>query len=173
MSKNLQKLRKQGLLKSKSYGLIPKKGASEYFWSLAKHDINKEYGYVPPRAEVHANKYTHEKLCTDVFVALAITGVLEDWKAHTKIANGVIPDRTAKIGGETYFFEIERGTQNAIAQKLWAYQQHYRQSKEDFRVIFLVMDQSQIDAGQKILDKATNHYSIILHSDFCQNPFAE
>lgn len=154
------------LLKSKSYGID-----KDYFWSLKPHEIIRDLDLKPPKAEVHSFKYAHEKDCAEVFVSLALTEQLYGWEMHKKVGNGIIPDRTALLP-ETYYIEVERGTQDKIKQKLEAYQQYYRQTKEPFFVLFLVKDEKALTDGLKTLEGSPNHYRIDIHSRFCSNPFS-
>jgi hypothetical protein len=169
---NLQYLRKQNLLKSKSYGLIPGKGSADYFWSLRKHPIISELGYEPPRAEVHAFKYEHEKECAEVFVALALTGKLYGWKAHKRISKGIIPDRTANLQNNKYYIEVERGTQDKIASKTENYRRYFRETNEEFNVLYLVKDEKTLEDSVAKLEEtgASGHYLVSVFSEFTSDP---
>ncbi len=160
-------LKKQNLLKSKSYGL-----GKEYFWSLRQHPVLAELGLEPPRSEVHAFKYEHEKQCAEVFVSLALTETLYDWQPHKRISKGIIPDRMARFENRTIYFEIERGTQDKIVQKTESYRKHWRETKEDFSVLFLVKDEKALEQTITKLEgiNASDHYLVGVLPQFVDDP---
>lgn len=164
---NLQYLRNQNLLKSKSYGL-----GKDYFWSLRKHPIISELGFEPPSAEVHTFKYEHEKECAEVFVSLALTGRLHGWQAHKRISKGIIPDRIAAFSDRKYFLEIERGTQDKIPSKTENYRRYFRETGEEFNVLFLVKDEKTLEESVKKLERmnASGHYLVGVFSEFTEDP---
>jgi hypothetical protein len=152
--KNLQTLKKESLLKSKDYGL-----GKENLWSLKPHPIIRELGYTPPKSEIHTFKYEHEKACADVFVTFALSGNLYDWEAH-KRRGKMIPDRIAETD-TTIFIEVEMGSQDKIRQKLEAYQQYHRETREEFQVLFLVKP-PQLESASEIVKEVTHHYRVEL-----------
>ena len=133
VAKNLSKLQKENLLKSKSYGL-----GKEKLWSLKPNPINKEEGFTPPKAEVHTYKYEHERACAEVFVKFAQDEIY-GWDQHKKISKEIIPDRTVYLT-EDYplYIEVEMGDRDRVTQKISNYQRYYRETHEKFRVLFLV-----------------------------------
>lgn len=167
MAKNLQYLRKESLLKSKSYGL-----GKDYFWSLRKHPIISELGYEPPRAEVHTFKYEHEKECAEVFVSLALTGKLYGWQVHKRISKGIIPDRIANLKSSIFYFEIERGTQDKIVAKTENYRKYFRETNESFSVVYLVKDEKTLEDSVRKLEEtgASGHYLVGVFSEFTEDP---
>lgn len=167
MAKNLQYLKKQSLLKSKSYGL-----GKDYFWSLRAHPIVSERGLEAPRSEVHTFKYEHEKECAEVFVALALSGKLHGWEAHKRISKGIIPDRIAHLPNGTYYLEIERGTQDKIASKTENYRKYWRETNEQFQVLYLVKDEKTLEDSVRKLEEinASGHYLVGVFSEFKEDP---
>lgn len=167
INKNLLYLQKQNLLKSKSYGL-----GKDYFWSLRKHPVISDLGYEPPRAEVHAFKYEHEKQCAEVFVSLALTEKLYDWQGHKRISKGIIPDRIANLENRTFYLEIERGTQDKIVQKTENYRRFWRETKSDFYVLYLVKDEKTLEDAVRKLEaiNASDHYLVGVFSEFTDEP---
>lgn len=164
---NLLYLRKQSLLKSKSYGL-----GKDYFWSLRKHPVISELGYEPPRSEVHAFKYEHERLCAEVFVSLTLTGKLYGWQLHKRISKGIISDRIARFESKLFYLEIERGTQDKIVQKTETYRKFWRETKEDFSVLFLVNDEKTLEDSVNKLEEteASSHYFVGVFAEFTDDP---
>jgi hypothetical protein len=144
----------------------------DYFWSLRKHPIIAELGYEPPRAEVHAFKYEHEKECAEVFVSLALTKNLYGWQSHKRISKSIIPDRIANLKNSIYYFEIERGTQDKIAQKTENYRRFWRETNEEFSVLFLVKDEKTLEDSVRKLEEinASDHYLVGVFSEFAETP---
>lgn len=167
INKNLLYLKKQNLLKSKSYGL-----GKEYFWSLRRHPVIAELGFEPPRAEVHAFKYEHEKQCAEVFVSLALTEKLYDWQPHKRISKGIIPDRMARFENRTFYFEIERGTQDKVIQKTENYRKFWCETKEEFSALFLVKDEKALEDSVNKLEaaNASDHYCVGVFLQFIDDP---
>jgi hypothetical protein len=128
-------------------------------WSLTGHKIVRDFGYAPPKAQIHRYKYEHEKACADVFVTLALTEKLHGWEAHTKIGKDIIPDRTADYGG-TVYIEVEMGSQDKIRQKADAYRQHFYQNKQPFSVWFLVDTDKLYQSGLEDLRDFPQYYSL-------------
>lgn len=158
--KNLQTLRQKDLLRYKDYGL-----GKDNLWALKPHPIIKEFGFAPPKAEIHSFKYEHEKACADVFVTLALTGKLYGWEAHRKIAKGIIPDRIATFDQIAYI-EVEMGSQNKIKEKADNYRRYRISSKEEFLVWFLVKDQRQYESALEGLSDLADHYQVAILDDF-------
>ena len=134
-------------------------------WSLTGHKIVKDFGYEPPKAEIHRYKAEHEKACADVFVTLALTEKLFGWQAHTKIGKDIIPDRMADYGG-TVYIEVEMGSQNKIRQKAENYKRYFYETKEAFQVWFLVDTDKLYKSGLEDLRDFPNHYSLQLLNEF-------
>jgi hypothetical protein len=134
-------------------------------WSLTGHKIVRDFGYAPPKSEIHRYKYEHEKACADVFVTLALTSKLDSWEAHTKLGKDIIPDRIAHYGG-TVYIEVEMGSQNKIRQKAEAYKQYFLEMKEPFSVWFLVDTDRLYQSGLVDLKDFPQHYSLQKLSEF-------
>ncbi len=154
--KNVQSLRQKDLLRYKDYGL-----GKDNLWALKPHKLIQEFGYTPPKSEIHTFKYEHEKACADVFVTLALSGKLYGWEQHKKIGKNIIPDRTADFNG-TVYIEVEMGSQDKIRQKADAYKQYFQDTRKQFNVWFLVKQQWQYDSGLESLRDFPSHYSIEL-----------
>ncbi len=154
-------------MKSKSYGL-----GKDYFWSLKKHPVIAELGYSPPRAEVHTFKYEHEKACAEVFVSLALTKKLYGWESHKRISKTTIPDRIANLERRIFYLEIERGTQDKIVHKTENYRTFFRETGEEFGVLFLVKDEKTLADSVKKLEaaNASSHYLVGVFSEFTDDP---
>jgi hypothetical protein len=132
----------------------------------------QEFGYTPPKSEIHTFKYEHEKACGDVFVTLILTKKLYGWEMHKKIGKDIIPDRTADYDG-TVYIEVEMGSQNKIRQKAESYMRYFRETREAFDVWFLVKEQWQYDSGLEDLCDFPAHYSIELLDTFNQQKFSD
>lgn len=128
-------------------------------YSLKPHSIIKDFGYTPPKSEIHRFKYEHEKACGDVFVTLALTGKLFGWEAHKKISKEIIPDRMADYGG-TVYIEVEMGSQDKIREKAEAYRKYFYETKEQFQVWFLVDSDKLYQSGLEDLRNYPRQYSI-------------
>lgn len=139
---------------------------------MRKHPVIAELGLEPPRAEVHAFKYEHERICAEVFVSLALTGKLYDWQSHKKISKGIIPDRTACFENKIFYLEIERGTQDKIIQKTENYRRYWRETNGKFSVIYLVKDEKTLEDSVHKLEaaKASAHYLVGVFSEFIVDP---
>lgn len=135
--KNLKYLQKQNVLKSKSYGL-----GRDVLWSLKAHPILRDYEVKPPASEIHTFKYEHEKECAEVFVSMILAGCVSEWHQHKRLGTGIIPDRTVEVDGMVLHIENERGTQGAakVMRKLERYRNHWRETQDEFQVLFLVKD---------------------------------
>ena len=162
--KNLQSLCQKDLLRYKDYGL-----GKDNLWAIKPNPLIREMGLEPPRAEIHAFKYEHEKACADVFVTLYLTGKLCGWEAHKKIVNGIIPDRTAELPRSVYL-EIEMGSKRDIKEKAEKYRQFYLskpiETREKFHVWFLVKERRQYDEGLEDLRNFPPAYSIETLDEF-------
>ena len=160
VAKALQSLRGQNLLSSKSYGVLAGKGGLDYFWALKSHPVIKDLGLTPPKGEVHSHFYPHEKLCGDVFVQLVLTGNLHGWE-HKRLNDDIKPDRTFYYGDDLVFLEAERGSHNesTIRQKIQNYQQHWRETKARFKVLFV----SRTDQHYQMIARNLSHpaYTVI------------
>jgi hypothetical protein len=132
--KSLQRLEKESLLHSKSYGL-----GKDKLWNLAKHPVISKLGYSPPKGEIHTLFYDHEIITGDIFVSLAKTGYLLEWESETQTGK-FRPDAMAKISDSTIYFEVERGNQNRakLIKKIQNYLTLHRETKELFHLLFVV-----------------------------------
>jgi len=167
--KNLKKLENDGLLRSKSYGL-----AKEKFWFLAKHPIVSELEYIPPKKEVHAFKYDHEKDCAEVFVSLALTDSLFTWEGEGDQKSGLRHDRKFSVDDRVFCLEVERGTQGdgRLREKLARYVKYYESTREPFHVLFTVQNESAIESLVYLFGefKLGNQYGAVLFQDFINDP---
>lgn len=167
--KNLKGMEKSGLLKSKSYGI-----GKDKLWFLANHKEVKELGYIPPKAEIHAFKYDHEKDCADVFVSLAITEGLYEWQGEGDQRGGFRHDRLFRVCPCTYYLERERGSQgpDKLRAKIERYMKHYKQSEESFNVLFTVDTEPEIERLGSLFKEfgLGNSYQIALHQEFVDDP---
>ena len=129
-------------------------------------------GYEPPRSEVHAFKYEHEKQCAEVFVSLTLTGKLYGWQSHKRISKGIIPDRIARFENRIFYLEIERGTQDKIIQKTDSYRKFWRETKDEFSVLFLVRDEKALEDAVNKFESAgaSGHYFVGVFSEFAGDP---
>lgn len=167
--KNLKTLQKDNLLKSKSYGWDKDK-----FWYLAKHPLNEEQGFAPPKAEVHRYKYEHEKDCGDIFVSLALTGNLLLWEGEGRAIKGFRHDRKFSLDKLDWYLENERGTQapTVLRGKLDQYIKHYRETKEMFHVLFVVQDEDAVSQIVYLFEeyRLPNFYWACVFDQFVSDP---
>jgi hypothetical protein len=182
ISKNLQTLRRQNLLKSKSYGLTKEEGAADYLWSLkagkplqlANDELSEEeeIQLIPPRTEIHSSKYKHERDCGWVFVALVLTGRLHGWTLHKKISKDIIPDRHAWITNLSQYIERERGTQRKIEQKTINYLNYFRETKAPFDVLYLVNSENEVEEAVKIFHRlrCPDNYQAAVFDEYSEEP---
>jgi hypothetical protein len=84
--------------------------------------------------------YPHEHAAADLFAHYY--PYLEAWK-YEPIVGEIRADRGMKLEGKTYYFEVDRDTENIgiIQNKIDAYIRYGRETGERFHVIFdIVMD---------------------------------
>jgi hypothetical protein len=167
--KNLKKLQKDGLLKSKSYGL-----GHEILWGLKKSRLLDDLGFTAPRSEVHSSKYEHEKVASSIFGALALSGQLYEWQGEGDQKMGLRPDRAFRISDPLCYLEVEMGSQKTkrLQQKLDRYIRYYHSQKgqegfEPFYVLFAVKTEADIDTLVELFtdNHLGNHYFAALQSD--------
>lgn len=105
-------------------------------------------------------------------MSLALTEKLYGWQSHRRISKGIIPDRIANIENKIFYLEIERGTQDKIIQKTDNYRLFWRETKEDFRVLFLVKDEKALEDSVRKLEtiNAPDHYLVGVFSEFTDDP---
>jgi hypothetical protein len=167
--KSLKRLEASGLLKSKSYGL-----AKDKLWFLAKHKVVLELGYTPPKGEIHAYKYDHEKDCADVFVSLALSDSLLEWEGEGDQKMGLRYDRKFRVDDRQFYLEVERGTQGPekLRVKLERYIKHYREKQEPFNVLFTVIDEPALERIVYLFEefKLPASYSVVIHSELVNDP---
>jgi hypothetical protein len=178
-------LRKKNLLKSKSYGFIEDEGAADYFWSLQKgkplqlaieelSEDGERVDLTPPREDIHASRYKHERECADVFVSLVLTGQLFRWEEHKRLNRQIVPDRVFKLGKNLYYLENERGSKIKVRvkEKIENYTQYFRETKNEFNVLFLVKDEKALEDLLQVFEemKTRSHYQAAVLSDFVSDP---
>lgn len=128
--------------------------------------------------------WEHLNSCAELFVSLFPIIEKWDWEVQGKFR----PDRIAAIGGKKFYFEVDRGTEKSadILKKLNAYVEHWRETKEEFSVVFTVEDYqdpfgkmrtSARVRGNMIFDLfdqrgLPGNYYVAFHSTLSQNPFA-
>lgn len=105
-------------------------------------------------------------------MSLALSEKLYDWQSHKRIFKSIIPDRIATLQSQIFYLEIERGTQDKIAQKTESYRQFWRETNEDFRVLYLVKNEKTLaDAVGKLeAAGAPNHYLVGVIAEFTSDP---
>lgn len=171
--KNLRTLEKDGLLKSKSYGLGQE--GKHKFWSLARHPVIREFDLTPPKSEVHALKYDHEKMCADIFVALMNSGKLWAWLGEGNQKIGFRYDRGFKVDGRVFYLEAETGSQSEDKWrgKIANYRKHYHSTHEPFNVLFIVPTEKLLERVARIFEelKTDDHYLVAVLDEFLQDPF--
>ena len=135
-------------------------------------------------APVPRGNFKHLNSCSDLFVSLF--PMIESWEWERQGKNR--PDRIAILGGNKVYFEIDRGTEkyDDISRKLDAYVSHYKETKEDFIVIFTVEDYadpfgkvrtSAKTRGAGILERFTErklpgNFYVCRHEQIAQDPSA-
>jgi hypothetical protein len=107
-----------------------------------------------------------------VFVSLALTERLHDWQPHKRISEGIIPDRAARFEYRVFYFEIERGTQDKVTHKTENYRNFWRETKEEFSVLFLVKDEKALEQTITKLEgiNASDHYLVGVFPEFIDDP---
>lgn len=159
---HLKELEKDGLLKSKSYGL-----GEEMFWFLTKHKLLREMGYEPPKSEIHKFKYQHDKAIRDVFVSLALTGTLYDWQ--TEGFKGFYPDYRFNLGADDWYGEHEEGNQLApkLLKKVENYSAMWERDRVPFGVLFTFKTLEEVENMTRLFYQAGvgNNYCAALHSE--------
>ena len=163
--KQLQRLRTLGLLESRRYARLDVNDKSiDALWGLTP--AGREYGYSPVKKWPSKLKYEHERTCAEVFVRFIQTE-LHGWEQHKKIeGTGIIPDRTAWLT-ETLplYIEVELQDRDRVSEKLTAYQRYFRESGNQFRVLFLV---------KQLRDwRASQHYQFQEVSHFLSQPLSK
>lgn len=142
------------------------------FWFLVKHPILTELDYKPPRLHPDKWRFEHERYCADLFSVLAASGYLteDNWFEHKKLPNGFIPDRGAMFD-EMYYFEVQLNNMKEVTGKLENYHDHFRRTKENFNVIFLVPEK-HLTQVQSLLPQ-NGRYQVAEISAFLASPFTE
>ena len=134
--KSVQRLQKENLLSSKSYGL-----GKHHLWCLADHPVIKKLGYIPPKKEIHGLFYDHEIIRGDIFVEIARSGYLLDWEWEPQFRK-FFPDVLMRVSDPAIYIEVERGNQNKakLINKIQNYLNLFHETKEMFYVLFVVSD---------------------------------
>lgn len=112
-------------------------------------------------------------MCAEVFVSLALTERLYGWQSHKRISKGIIPDRIANLENRIFYLEIERGTQDKINQKTENYRQFWRETNEEFHVLYLVKDEKTLEDSVRKLEEinASRHYLACVFLEFTEDPY--
>jgi hypothetical protein len=182
--KNLKTLEKQyGILISESYGvklegveklwrffLVP----NEKYPKRIQEEIFKERGIDPKSSKVHKNTYLHEKACSEIFVSLALTGRLLEWKGEGDQKQGFRHDRLFRIDDRTFYVELETGSQDKTdwREKVRAYQKLYNETRKPFHVLFVMPDEETLEELIEVFYElnTTPHYRACVFSEFVENP---
>lgn len=154
------------LLNSKSYGL-----SKEYMWSLARTKVIRDLGYTPPKSEIHALLYEHEKSLGDVFVSLVLTERLVNWQTEGDQKIGLRYDRLFQIDERKFYVERETGSQgkDKLRTKLRRYQAHYQKTHESFHVLVLAEEaELYLSIFEEL--RLSSHYGVAIFSDFIKDP---
>ncbi len=148
--KNLKKLERDGLLKSKSYGLGED---SAKLWQIytsktatspkrIQDKVLKELGFEVTNWEVHSALHKHDKVVADCFVSLAITNELLSWEGEGNQKSGFRYDAKFEISSvqEPFFLEVEISDKGdkRLLEKIENYVAYYHKTKEPFNVLFTV-----------------------------------
>lgn len=167
--KNLKTLEKNGLLKFKSYGLD-----KEYLWSLASHPAIKEFGYAPPKSEVHALRREHEVALADLFVSFILADIVVAWTMHKRLGKDFIPDRTLETESGIIYFEHETGSQNVAVwrEKILNYLKYFRTTKEKFQLVFTLPDENCLKNIVTLFEELNcpGAYYAAVHEELVSNP---
>ncbi len=156
-----------GYLNSKSYGVTRDDGALDYLWSIAKvrrstivGEILHELDVSAPNAAVHHNRYKHERICAEVFTLLFPR--LQGWGAKSLSAK-VRPDRWFKMNDNLYYLEVECGNQKdkILAQKVDNYKAYFRETREDFKVLFVMEHDKLLEVINRVLTTAPTAYEAV------------
>lgn len=140
-------------------------------WSLTGKKVVRDLGLTPPKSEIHSFLYEHEKDLADVFVSLALTETLYDWKGEGDQKIGLRYDRLFQVDERVFYVERERGTQGRekLITKLNRYATHYRKTQEPFYVLILA-DETELYTPIFGELRLGSHYLAALHSEFIKDP---
>jgi hypothetical protein len=159
--KQLRKLRERQLLESRWYQKKPNEEATELVYAIAKHPDNTELGYIAPSAKdwPSPSKYPHERACSQVFTKF-VQKEFFGWDMHKKVPGlSQTPDRTFWLTEDLpLYIEVELQERDRVSEKMAGYQKYYRETKNPFRVLFLVQVMREW--------KASPHYEFQLLDDF-------
>jgi hypothetical protein len=184
--KHLQKLEREGLLKSDSYGV--KIEGKEKFWRIlpSKTDLSSlknqvkildELGVSPTLWKVHSSLYEHEKACGELFVSLAVTNQLWLWEGEGDQKQGFRHDRVFQLFSSddpVWYLEEETGSQSEgkWRGKVENYLRLFRETRQPFNVLF---DMPDADYVSRILAVFGEYqlrvqYAAAVHGELVNDP---
>lgn len=181
--KNLQKLQKDGLLKSDSYGV--KIEGKEKLWRILaqateespkrqQEAVLAELDVAQTPWKIHSALYEHEKACADIFVSLALTDTLLEWQGEGDQKAGFRHDRLFRLGDPIIYLEMEMGNHGPekLRGKVARYVELERRMRKSFNVVFSFRTEPEVEAMAGIFVEcgASRQYGSVLHSELVGAP---
>lgn len=101
-------------------------------------------------------------MCGDIFVVLMNTNNLYGW-GQKRISKGIIPDRHFYLGDKLYYLEAEMGNQREqiLKNKVAAYKEYFRQTKEAFNVLFVMAETKDLVLMERVLAGEPVAYEVL------------
>lgn len=94
--------------------LVEDKQISVDYYSPTKPKVYR----LPDVFSLKELQFKHEFLCSQLYVALELTGNLDWWKVPNDYDEfGLKPDRQMIYGGKIFFWEVDRGTEDYYTEK--------------------------------------------------------
>jgi hypothetical protein len=180
--KALERLKEEGHVSSKSYGL-----GTERLWKLEKTPLTIELGYFQPKdkpiPEVHSFLYEHDKYRGDIYAALVIAGFNFMWGGEGRQGEGFRWDLRCKfLNHEFPFFygeiEITDKGYERTKDKIQQYKTYFLDNKykketavdRDFQMIGFVKTEDQIEQWVKIYEELRLPYYATRIDEFIADP---
>ena len=96
------------------------------------------------------------------------------WTSSKRLGKDFIPDRTLETEIGLFYIEHERGTHTpaTIRQKLKNYIRYFRETGEQFYLLFTVLDEEAVEDMVKLFDdmNCPSHYFAAVFSDVVNDP---
>lgn len=184
--KNLQKLQRDGLLVSDSYGV--KMEGKEKFWRILSSSIPQsskrrqqavlnELGLTETPWKIHASLYDHEKASAEVFVSLAVTGTLMDWQGEGDQKAGFRHDRRLTLfdsNNPPIYLEQEMGNHGnaTLKAKVTQYRKLFDRTGNPFKVVFAFPTEKDLEDMVSVFEECEVgfRYAAALQSELVSSP---
>lgn len=136
-------------------------------------DPNKPvFWHLPKTKALNLHNWQHEKMCSDLYVSLETTGLLQRWEyeAHEEYLRiGLKPDRVCLFNGKIFFIEADNGTEvlSTIQEKGVKYRQLSNLHRDRrFWVIFITIGKRRLENILSVLPKDRGAmFQAILYKD--------